>query len=232
MCSKPEENKNVPKIPKKPPNAYFLFCADVREEITKNNPSLTISQIGKLTGKLWNELDEKKKDIYRQKSKKQKQEYDRILEEIVEQKKQQFQNEMEKIDQTESNQEDDQNQNIKQRRKTEKQPEKQQQKQQQPKETKPKTKPKRPQNPYFLFARSVRANLQNENPGIHASKLSVLIGEKWSKLSEEEKKIFRIEAEKERTKYQEAMKIYQQNLQNDHSNSNSNSNSTSDESDD
>ncbi|XP_054717717.1 FACT complex subunit Ssrp1-like [Uloborus diversus] len=51
-----DENK-----PKRPPSAYFLYLADVREKIKKDNPGISITEITKKAGEMWKEVSDKSK---------------------------------------------------------------------------------------------------------------------------------------------------------------------------
>merc|ERR1711915_340402 len=50
-----DENK-----PKRPQSAYFLWLNDNREKIKKENPGISITELTKMAGQKWRELDDKK----------------------------------------------------------------------------------------------------------------------------------------------------------------------------
>ena len=54
----------APVKPKRPKSAYFIFMNEVRNEIKAKFPTWGIGEIGKETGRLWNELPEEKKAEY------------------------------------------------------------------------------------------------------------------------------------------------------------------------
>lgn len=54
----------APEKPKRPKSAYFIFMNEVRSEIKAKFPTWGIGEIGKETGRLWNELPEEKKAEY------------------------------------------------------------------------------------------------------------------------------------------------------------------------
>ena len=58
--------KRDPNKPKRPLSSYTLFCNDVREEMLKENPTLSknFSEMNKTLGQKWKELEDKQK-IYR-----------------------------------------------------------------------------------------------------------------------------------------------------------------------
>lgn len=51
-----DENK-----PKRPPSAYFLFLADKRDQIKKDYPGISITEITKKAGEMWKEVSDKSK---------------------------------------------------------------------------------------------------------------------------------------------------------------------------
>jgi len=51
-----DENK-----PKRAPSAYFLYLADMREQIKRDNPGITITEITKKAGEMWKEVSDKSK---------------------------------------------------------------------------------------------------------------------------------------------------------------------------
>lgn len=51
-----DENK-----PKRAPSAYFLYLADMREQIKKDHPGITITEITKKAGEMWREVSDKTK---------------------------------------------------------------------------------------------------------------------------------------------------------------------------
>ena len=48
----------------KPPNAYILFRKKIYKQTKEDNPSLSFSDLSKLLGKKWKELDKDEKNIY------------------------------------------------------------------------------------------------------------------------------------------------------------------------
>jgi len=50
-----------PNRPKKPKNAYMLFCDDVRSKVKADNPDQGMGGLSKIMGQMWKELSEKKK---------------------------------------------------------------------------------------------------------------------------------------------------------------------------
>lgn len=48
-------------MPKRPPSAYFLWLAENREQIKKDNPGFSITDVTKRAGELWKEVTDKSK---------------------------------------------------------------------------------------------------------------------------------------------------------------------------
>ncbi|XP_076062638.1 structure specific recognition protein [Oratosquilla oratoria] len=57
---KPKKEKDENK-PKRPQSAYFLWLAEVREQIKEENPGISITEITKKAGQMWKEVKDKSK---------------------------------------------------------------------------------------------------------------------------------------------------------------------------
>jgi len=53
-----------PNAPKRPSTPYFAFMNDNRPKIKKENPDCAVSDVGKIAGKMWAELDPETKQEY------------------------------------------------------------------------------------------------------------------------------------------------------------------------
>uniref|UniRef100_A0A2K6PK60 Nuclear autoantigen Sp-100 n=1 Tax=Rhinopithecus roxellana TaxID=61622 RepID=A0A2K6PK60_RHIRO len=49
-----------PNAPKRPPSAFFLFCSEYRPKIKGEHPGLSIGDVAKKLGEMWNNTAEKK----------------------------------------------------------------------------------------------------------------------------------------------------------------------------
>ena len=56
--------KKSAKGPKRPPSAYILYCNSVRAEVTKANPGKGITELAKIMGGMWKDLNEFEKDKF------------------------------------------------------------------------------------------------------------------------------------------------------------------------
>lgn len=68
-----------PNAPKRPPSAFFLFCADFRPKIKEDNPGLTIGDTAKKLGEIWNSYSAEEKQPYEKKASKLKEKYDKDI---------------------------------------------------------------------------------------------------------------------------------------------------------
>ena len=50
--------------PKRPPNAYFLYLADMRDEVKKAHPTFTVKELSTTIGEMYRSLTEKAKAVY------------------------------------------------------------------------------------------------------------------------------------------------------------------------
>merc|ERR1711973_986172 len=58
---KKQKKKKDPNAPKRPTSAYFFYAGDVRPGIREENPDMKITEVAKLIGAQWRELDEDEK---------------------------------------------------------------------------------------------------------------------------------------------------------------------------
>ena len=61
--------------PKRGLSAYVFFCRDKRPEVVKKYPDLKFGEVGKKLGEMWRDLDDSKKEPYKQKEIKDKERY-------------------------------------------------------------------------------------------------------------------------------------------------------------
>lgn len=66
-----------PNAPKRPPSAFFLFCSDYRPKIKGEHPGLTIGDIAKKLGEMWNNTNSDDKVPYEKKAAKLKEKYEK-----------------------------------------------------------------------------------------------------------------------------------------------------------
>lgn len=74
---KKTKKKKDPNAPKRPPSAFFLFCAEHRPKIKSESPGLSIGDTAKRLGEMWAEQSAKDKLPYEQKAAKLKEKYEK-----------------------------------------------------------------------------------------------------------------------------------------------------------
>merc|ERR1711971_650605 len=65
-----------PNAPKRPLSAYFFFTGEKRAEVKAENPALKMTEIAKLLGEMWKEMDATEKAPYEKKAEIAKQKYE------------------------------------------------------------------------------------------------------------------------------------------------------------
>jgi len=61
--------------------------------------------------------------------------------------------------------------------------------------------PKRNKSSYLFFCQELRGSIVEENPGIKPNQVMVMLGKKWSGLTEEEKKVYDTKAMEDKQRY-------------------------------
>lgn len=62
-----------------PRSAFFIFCGDYRPKIKGENPGLSIGDIAKKLGEMWNGSAAEVKQPYEKKAAKLKEKYDKVM---------------------------------------------------------------------------------------------------------------------------------------------------------
>ncbi|XP_028671958.1 high mobility group protein B3-like [Erpetoichthys calabaricus] len=71
------KKKKDPNAPKRPPSGFFIFCSEQRPKIKSANPSLSIGDVAKKLGEMWNNLNDAAKQPYVNKAAKLKEKYEK-----------------------------------------------------------------------------------------------------------------------------------------------------------
>ncbi|CAF1390073.1 unnamed protein product [Adineta steineri] len=74
----PKSQKD-PNAPKRPLSTFFLFSADERPKIKKDNPSLSVADIAKVIGERWRSIGEDRKKHYEERARTEKERYEREI---------------------------------------------------------------------------------------------------------------------------------------------------------
>ncbi|XP_032886146.1 high mobility group protein B3 [Amblyraja radiata] len=75
--AKGSKKKKDPNAPKRPPSGFFLFCSEHRPKIKAVSPGLTIGDVAKKLGELWNACSDEEKKPFNSKAYKLKEKYDK-----------------------------------------------------------------------------------------------------------------------------------------------------------
>ncbi|XP_063060671.1 uncharacterized protein LOC134453849 [Engraulis encrasicolus] len=68
-----------PNAPKRPPSAFFIFCSDYRPKVKAETPGLSIGDVAKRLGEMWNKQSSEDKQPYEKKAAKLKEKYEKVL---------------------------------------------------------------------------------------------------------------------------------------------------------
>ena len=68
-----------PNAPKRPPSAFFLFCSEYRPKIKGEHPGLSIGDVAKKLGEMWNNTAADDKQPYEKKAAKLKEKYEKEI---------------------------------------------------------------------------------------------------------------------------------------------------------
>uniref|UniRef100_A0A2K5HJF1 High mobility group protein B2 n=1 Tax=Colobus angolensis palliatus TaxID=336983 RepID=A0A2K5HJF1_COLAP len=68
-----------PNAPKRPPSAFFLFCSEYRPKIKGEHPGLSIGDVGKKPGEMWNDTAADDKHPYEKNAVKLKEKYEKDI---------------------------------------------------------------------------------------------------------------------------------------------------------
>ncbi|XP_051903074.1 high mobility group protein B1a [Hippocampus zosterae] len=66
-----------PNAPKRPPSAFFIFCAEYRPKVKGETPGLTIGDVAKRLGEMWNRTSAENKQPFEKKAAKLKEKYEK-----------------------------------------------------------------------------------------------------------------------------------------------------------
>ncbi|KAJ7995132.1 hypothetical protein DPEC_G00241390 [Dallia pectoralis] len=68
-----------PNAPKRPPSAFFIFCADFQPKMKSEHPGLSIGETAKKLGELWNSSSVEEKEPYQKKAATLKEKYNKDI---------------------------------------------------------------------------------------------------------------------------------------------------------
>lgn len=80
QATKAKRASRDPNMPKRPKNAYQLWCDENREEVKEELEDKSFKEVSKELSRMWKELSDKEKKPYQEQYKKLKKEYDQNME--------------------------------------------------------------------------------------------------------------------------------------------------------
>lgn len=172
--------------PKRPISAYFLFAGEARTKILKDQPSITIAELGKALGVQWNEMSEEDKAPFIALQQKSQKAYSKEMEKYkktAKYKKHQTAMHAWKIHLTRTPFRKDENT------------------------------PKRPMTAYILYANSIRDKVVEDNPDFVVTEIMRECGRLWSSLSDEAHKVWSEKAKVLRVAYDKKLAKYKKTKQ-------------------
>jgi len=168
--------------------AYTYFMSAKREYFAGLNPNATFGELAKIMGFYWkNEIKPDEKEKYVKSATDDKERFNREMTEYEKNKK----------EETSSESSSSAEKGGKKKRKTRK--------------NKDPNKPKRPINSFLAYSRKIRPGVKTDNPDKSNQEIGQIVGAMWKKITDEEKEPFVAEAEKDKERYEEAMKVYNEN---------------------
>jgi len=193
VASPASKNKKDPNAPKAPLTSYFLFTAEQRLKVKAENPALPVTEIAKILGQRWKEIDPETKERYTKMAEDGKKKYDIEMAAYKEnnvglapvndkssQGKKSSKNVPKSVASPAS--------------KTKKDP----------------NAPKLPSTAWFLFSADERAKVKAEDPSLSFGDIAKLIGQRWKEVDSEDKKRYEKMAEEGKKKYDIDMAAYKE----------------------
>eukprot|EP01123_Difflugia_compressa_P010408 TRINITY_DN379_c0_g1_i8.p1 TRINITY_DN379_c0_g1~~TRINITY_DN379_c0_g1_i8.p1 ORF type:complete len:221 (-),score=64.06 TRINITY_DN379_c0_g1_i8:257-919(-) len=185
-----KKKKKDPNAPKKPATAYMFYSKEQRLVLQEKHKGIKFGDLSKKISASWKELtDEDKKPYVKQ----------------HEEDKDRYNNEMENYQEpSASESSSDSDQSSEEEEKKKKKPaKKKQKKEKDPDQPKPKT------NAYMYFQKDQREIIKKENPGLKSvPEIAKKIGAIWRSMSEDEKKPYVDQAEKDKERYDREMEEF------------------------
>jgi len=173
------KRKKDPKAPKRALTPYMFFMKDKRKEFKEKFPEKPFGELSREMSKAWHQMsDDDKKDYLRQ----------------TEEDKIRYQKAMENYTPPSDDSDSDSDDGKKKR------PAKRQKKDP--------NAPKRAQNAYLFFQTDIRETVKKENPTLKMTEIAKKIGERWGKMSPEEKKPYEEKSAADKQRFAREMEAY------------------------
>jgi len=158
----------------------MFFANDKRQSVRDAHPELKITEVGKRLGEMWKALSESDRKKYETMAGSDKQRYER---------------EMQSYQPPESDSDDyiDDDTTTKKRKK---------------KQKKDPNRPKRSMSSFMFFANDKRAEVKAKYPDLKITDMTKKLAEMWKVITEDEKKKYENQANKDKDRYRLAMTTY------------------------
>lgn len=181
--------KKDPNEPKKPKTSYFLFCDDMREQVSKELKEKNAAKVSQELGKRWKDIDPEEKKKYDEMYANAKKEYAKDFAEYKKNKKEESESESE----SEDEESDSGSKGKKKKKKT---------------KAKDPNEPKRPLTAYLHFCNENRQKVKEQNPDKSMIDVTKILSAQWKSLSDEGKKKYNEMAAKNKAEYEKKMVEY------------------------
>ena len=77
------KNRRDPNASKRPPSGFFLFCSEFCPKIKSINPGISIGDVTRKLGEMWNNLSDREKQPYINKAAELKEKYEKDVTDYV-----------------------------------------------------------------------------------------------------------------------------------------------------
>lgn len=173
-----QKKKKDPNKPKRNMSAFFLYSNANRARVKEENAGAAFGEVAKLLSAEFKALPEKEAKKWEKKAQKDKLRYQEEMRNYV--------------PPSEDEDEDDDDEKPKKKRKKVKDP----------------NKPKRNQSAFFLYSNAHRAEVRERNPEAAFGDIAKIISAEFKRLPDKERKKWDKKAAKDKERYQEEMRAY------------------------
>jgi len=184
-----KKKKSKKRGPTRPRTSYALFIQQRREDFAKQNPNADFGGLAKIIANYWKTQippEEKKK-----------------YEELASEDKVRYTKEVEEYEKTKKDDSSDSSSSEPRRRKSKS------------KKKKDPNRPKKPINGFLLYSKKFRSEVKTQNQDKNNKEIGQILGQRWKSLSVEDKKPFLDEANVDKLRYEEQMKVYTEKQENE-----------------
>ncbi|CAJ1940639.1 unnamed protein product [Cylindrotheca closterium] len=215
---KAKRAKKDPNAPKRPISAFFYFSKEMRPKVAAENPEAKSTEITKMLGAMWRELDGDGKKKYDRKAKADhdryasaKETYDAKVAKEAEEGNADSDDDAEPMETNETDDEEVEDSSVggstkkgagtevivkKKAKRAKKDP----------------NAPKRPISAFFYFSKEMRPKVAAENPEAKSTEITKMLGAMWRELDGDGKKKYDRKAKADHDRYASAKEAYDANV--------------------